>query len=80
MKEPRIGCAPNKRIRRIAAGLLHIISGHKTPGSYLNRARRFLCHTRGALIDHSERFSHSSDIVPSSFTTTAGAPGTFLST
>jgi hypothetical protein len=35
---------------------------------------------RGALIDHSERFSHSSVIVPSSFTTTAGAPGTFLST
>jgi hypothetical protein len=30
-----IGCEPNEEIRRIAAGLLRIISGHKTLGSYL---------------------------------------------
>ncbi len=26
-----------------------LFSGHKTPGSYLNRARRFSCHTIAAL-------------------------------
>ena len=31
-----IGCGPNEEIRRIAAGLLRIISRHKTLGSYLN--------------------------------------------